>query len=151
MLPASVVMPDPSWPPVLVGGAPTIGMPGAEVPINPLAKSLVKARKALARKSKRFARTLRAVSDRLHKVVDKVLDALGVSPSLRNQVQRSICAVTGHPVDIASGKLFMDFVDLTFQGPLPFQLERVWFSTSTYDGPLGYRWHHNPYLVCAGS
>jgi YD repeat-containing protein len=86
-------------------------------------------------------RHLRAVSDRLHKLAGKVFDKLGLSPSLRNKVHRSICAVTGHPVDIATGKLFTEFVDLRLGGPFPFALERVWHSTSTYQGPFGHGWH----------
>jgi len=26
---------------------------------------------------------------------------------------------------------------------MPFIFERVWFSTSVYEGPLGHGWHHN--------
>lgn len=29
----------------------------------------------------------------------------------------------GHPVDIATGKVFTEFVDLVLHGPVPFSLE----------------------------
>ena len=143
MLPTSVVMPIPGGPPVLVGGAPTILMPGAEVLISPLAKGLVRARKALAKKSKRFARAMKASSERLHGAAGAVLDMLGASKKslLRNKVHRDICTATGHPVDVASGKVFTDFVDLTLAGRLPFVLDRVWYSSSSYRGPFGHGWH----------
>ncbi len=145
MLPVSVVMPIPAGPAVLVGGPPTIIMPGMEALIGPLGKGMFKSLRALAKKSRKFARKIKAVSDKLHKLADKVLDKLKLKKGslVRNQVHRSICAVTGHPVDIATGKLFTDFVDFEISAPLPFKLERVWFSTSTYEGPLGYGWHHN--------
>ena len=152
MLPVSVVLPIPSGPPVLVGGPPTIQDIGLLDVVGPLAKGLGKARKALAKRSKKFARGMRSLSKKLHNAAGKVLDALKLEKKslLRNKVQRGICAVTGHPVDIATGKLFTDFVDLELQGPLPFKLERVWYSTSTYDGPLGHGWHHSLDLaLCA--
>jgi YD repeat-containing protein len=76
-------------------------------------------------------------------MADKVFDRLKLNKAgaPRNAVSRAICTVTGHPVDVASGKLFTDFVDLELRGPLPFKLERVWYSTSTYEGPLGHGWH----------
>ena len=143
MLPVTMVMPIPAGAPVLVGGAPTISMPGPELLLGPLAKSLVKIRKAVVKRSKRARRGLKALSKRVHGVADEVLDKLRVGPesALRNQVHRNICAVTGHPVDIATGKMFTEFVDLTLGGPLPFAIERVWYSTSTYVGPFGHGWH----------
>lgn len=60
----------------------------------------------------------------------------------RNSAHRDACSSTGHPVDIATGKVFTSFTDLELPGPLPFRLDRVWFSTSDYVGPFGYGWHH---------
>jgi RHS repeat-associated protein len=51
--------------------------------------------------------------------------------------------VTGHPVDVATGKVFTDAVDFELPGPIPFRWERVWYSCSVYDGPLGHGWHHS--------
>ena len=145
MLPTGIVMPIPTGPMVMVGGAPTIIMPGLDALIAPLGKALARARKALAKRSKKFARKMKDLSRKLLKLADKALDKLKLKKNslIRNKVHRGICAVTGHPVDIATGKLFTDFVDLEFAGPLPFKLERVWYSTSTYKGPLGHGWHHN--------
>ena len=82
------------------------------------------------------------VSGAAHRGVDKVLPQR-LNDQTRNTVHRQVCKVTGHPVDIATGKVFTSFTDLELPGPLPFVLDRVWFSTSKYDGPFGYGWHHS--------
>ena len=70
-------------------------------------------------------------------------DKLKLGAAARNRVERAICTVTGHPVDVATGKVFTDKVDLALPGPIPFAFERVWYSTSTHAGPLGHGWHHS--------
>lgn len=75
-----------------------------------------------------------------HAGVDKLGDKL--NDTARNAAHRTVCAVTGHPVDIATGKVFTSFTDLELLGPLPLQFERVWYSTSAYVGPFGHGWHH---------
>jgi RHS repeat-associated protein len=146
MLPTSTVMAIPGAGLVMIGGAPTISMPGPEILLGPIAKRLGKQ----MRKMKRLRtlahllhRKARVSSRYLNKVADRVFAKLKLNKSgaVRNAVSRAICTVTGHPVDVATGKLFTEFVDLELLGPLPFKLERVWYSTSTYDGPLGHGWH----------
>jgi RHS repeat-associated protein len=53
-----------------------------------------------------------------------------------------ICFFTGHPVDVASGMVMTSSVDFKLPGPIPFQLERTYYSRSDYDGPLGFGWRH---------
>lgn len=74
------------------------------------------------------------VSDRLH--------ALLKAPpgSWRSKI---ICFLTGHPVDVATGMMLTDAVDLELPGPIPFKMERTYYSRSTYNGPLGYGWAHS--------
>lgn len=36
----------------------------------------------------------------------------------------------------------IDHTDIQLPGPIPFTWERVWYSTSTHQGPLGSGWHH---------
>ncbi len=142
VLPTSVVLPIPAGPPVMIGGPPTISMMalGMRAGMAALGKAFKKLRK-LQKASKRMKR----LSKRIHKAADKVLDKVGVKKGsrLRNRIHRGICSVTGHPVDVATGKMFTEAVDLELPGPLPFKLERVWYSTSTYQGPLGHGWHHS--------
>lgn len=82
------------------------------------------------------------ISGAAHRGADKVLPKRLNDPT-RNKVPRDVCKSTGHPVDIATGKVFTSFTDLELPGPLPFVLDRVWFSTSKYDGPFGHGWHHS--------
>jgi RHS repeat-associated protein len=140
MLPTTIVIGIPMGMPVLVGGPPTInmaalGMAAAMKALGPALKKL----RALQKKSAR----VKKISDAIHKKANKLMDKLGVPPNIRNKVHKSICTVTGHPVDVASGKLFTDAVDFQLPGPIPLKWERTWFSTSVYQGPLGHGWHHS--------
>ncbi|WP_430931177.1 DUF6531 domain-containing protein [Saccharicrinis sp. 156] len=140
MLPTSIVTPIPAGAPVLVGGAPTISLMavGMKLGMAGLGKLAGKLRK-MQKSSKR----MKKISDKLHKAADKIMDKLGVPPSVRNKVHRGICSVTGHPVDIATGKVFTEHTDIQLPGPIPFSWERVYFTTSMYEGPMGHGWHHS--------
>jgi RHS repeat-associated protein len=140
VLPLSIVMGIPLGMPVLVGGPPTInmmalGMSAVMKALGPAVKKL----RALQRKSTR----VKKISNAIHERAKKLMDKIGVPPNVRNKVHKSICTVTGHPVDVASGKLFTEAVDFELPGPIPLKWERTWFSTSVYDGPLGHGWHHS--------
>ncbi len=139
MLPTSIVTPIPAGLPVLVGGPPTISLMaiGMKLGMAGLGKIAGKLRR-MQKSSKR----MKNISDKIHKAADKIMDKLGVPPNVRNKVHRGICSVTGHPVDIATGKVFTEHTDFELPGPIPLQWERVYFTTSNYNGPLGYGWHH---------
>ncbi|MPZ20816.1 MAG: hypothetical protein GEV06_23335 [Luteitalea sp.] len=140
VLPTSVVLAVPMGAPVLVGGAPTVSMMalGMRAGMAGLGKAFKKLRKL-----KKASRRMKALSDKIQNAARKGMNKLGVPPSLQNKVHRGICSATGHPVDVATGKVFTDAVDLHLPGPLPFDFERVWYSASTYQGPLGHGWHHS--------
>ncbi len=140
VLPTSVVLSIPLGMPVLVGGAPTIDMMGLAMAggFAALGGAFKKLRK-MQKKSKR----MKKMSDAIHKRAKKAMDKLGVPPNMRNKIHKGICSVTGHPVDVATGKMFTDHVDFSLPGPLPLVWERTWYSTSVYDGPLGHGWHHS--------
>lgn len=140
VLPTSVVLSIPLGRPVMVGGAPTIdtmglAMLGGFAALGGAFKKL----RGIQKKSPRIKR----ISDAIHERSRRAMDKLGVPPNLRNKVHKSICTVTGHPVDVATGKMFTDHVDFSLPGPLPLVWERTWYSTSVYDGPLGHGWHHS--------
>ena len=80
------------------------------------------------------------VSGRLQSAVNRVL---GEGSRAASWINRGICILTGHPVDVASGMVITESVDLELPGPIPFKFERVYHSCSTYDGPLGYGWAHS--------
>jgi RHS repeat-associated protein len=138
--PFSVVLPIPTGPPVIIGGPPTISLMalGTKLGMAGLGKGLKKLR-ALQKSSKRW----KAISQRAQKAANKVLDHVPGGDKVRNAVNRAICSVTGHPVDVATGKVFAEGLDFQLPGPLPLRWERVWYSTSIYSGPLGSGWHHS--------
>lgn len=140
VMPTSLVTAIPAGLPVLVGGPPTIDMMGVAMAggMKALGGAFGKLRK-LQKGSKR----VKKVSDAIHNKAKKAMDKLGVPPNVQNKVHKGICTITGHPVDVAAGKLFTDDIDIELPGPLPFKWERTWFSTSTYSGPLGHGWHHS--------
>ena len=53
-----------------------------------------------------------------------------------------ICFLTGHPVDVMSGRVLADAVDFELPGPIPLVFERNYDSRDRYEGPLGPAWHH---------
>lgn len=137
MLPTSVVLPIPAGGPVMVGGAPTISLMalGMKLGMAALGKFAKKFRK-LQKSSKKWKK----VSDKIHALADKALKKF--PENIRNKVHKAICSVTGHPVDIATGKVFTEITDFELPGPIPLIWERTWYSTSAYKGPLGHGWHH---------
>lgn len=139
VLPTSVVLSVPAGAPVLVGGPPTISMMamGMKAAMAGLGSAFRRLRSL-----QRGSRRMRALSDRIHGAARRAMDRLGVPPSVQNRVHRAVCTVTGHPVDVATGKVFTEAVDFELPGPIPLRWERVWYSCSTYDGPLGHGWHH---------
>jgi len=125
LLPTSIVLPIPSVPQVFVGGAPTVSLSALAMhALGPLAKQLKKGLKKV-RAAPRVSRKMKGATRYLNQVADKVFARLGISNEsrLRNRVSRAICTVTGHPVDVPTGKVFTDFVDLTLPGPLPSPME----------------------------
>ncbi|HYO65173.1 MAG TPA: DUF6531 domain-containing protein [Archangium sp.] len=140
LLPTSIALSIPAGPPVIVGGAPTISMAGllSQLAIGALLKGLKKLRKL-----QKASRKMKALSDRIHKAADKVMDKLGLGQRARNRVHRAVCSLTGHPVDIATGKVLTEDTDFVLPGPLPLVWRRVWYSTSTHTGELGHGWHHS--------
>lgn len=141
VLPTSVVLAVPMGPPVLIGGPPTISL--MALGMRAAMAGLGKAFKKL-KKMQKGSRRWKAIADRMHKAADDVMDKLGVGAGkARNRVHRAICSVTGHPVDVATGKVFTEELEFEIRGAIPFVFERVWFSTSTHEGPLGHGWHHS--------
>lgn len=138
-LPTSVVLSVPAGAPVLVGGPPTVSMLalGMKAAMAGLGKAFKKLRKL-----QKASRRMKALSDKVHKAAKKAMDKLGVPPSVQNRVHRSICSVTGHPVDVATGKVFTERRDFELPGPIPLEWTRIWYSSSVYSGPLGAGWHH---------
>jgi RHS repeat-associated protein len=113
-LPSSVVLAVPKGAPILIGG--------------PMSLDIMAAVMASLR--------TRFVSDSLHALISRL------KPSrFRNCLHRAVCFFTGHPVDVASGKVMTEFVDIELPAPLPLKVERIYSSAfASRSGPLGHGW-----------
>ena len=135
MLPTTVVLSIPMGRLVLIGGPPTIDMMAMAM------KAAMGGLKKLGKVVKEFD-AVKAFSRRVHDAAEGLCKKHGIGDRVRNAIHTAICTVTGHPVDVATGKVFTEKVDLELPGPIPFKWERKWLSTSGYQGPLGHGWHH---------
>lgn len=51
-------------------------------------------------------------------------------------------STVGRPVDVATGKMYHEMVDLRIQGPLPIEFLRRYDSQSAFNGAMGFGWQH---------
>ncbi|MEM8586187.1 MAG: DUF6531 domain-containing protein, partial [Bacteroidota bacterium] len=129
MLPTSILMAIPGGGLVMVGGPPTVSLMAVGMKVGMGALKMLKGTKKWKK-----------MSDSIHEFAEKKFK--NKSQNFRNKMHSAICAVTGHPVDIATGKVFTDATDFELPGPIPMSWERKWLSVSDYEGPLGFGWHH---------
>ena len=80
------------------------------------------------------------MSGRLRGLTNKVL---GEGTRAGRWASRLVCFLTGHPVDVMSGMVITEAVDVELPGHLPFRFERIYYSRSAEPGPLGHGWTHN--------
>ena len=142
-MPTSTLMCIPAGQPVMVGGPPTISM--SAMAMKGAMKGLKGAGKGLKKlnKLKKSSKLIKKASDKMHKAAEAAMEKMKVPKNIRNKVHKGICTVTGHPVDVATGKVFTEAFDFDLPGPIPMIWERTWFSTSEYRGPLGHGWHYS--------
>ncbi|MCK6587428.1 MAG: DUF6531 domain-containing protein [Polyangiaceae bacterium] len=116
-LPTSVVLAIPKGLPVLVGGPPAVDWMAA-------AMAFIKCK---------------WIAERLHRLVNKIKNA-----RIRNILHKGVCFLTGHPVDVATGRVLTDGVDFELPGPLPLVFERNYASSfAQRDSPVGYGFSHS--------
>lgn len=116
-LPSSSVIAIPKGPPVLVGGPPGVNLLDALLGM---------------------IRT-KWVAGYLHSLISRVKN-----DRLRNILHFGACFVTGHPIDVATGRMFTTAVDFEIEGPLPLKFERAYASSWSHRrGPLGPGWSHS--------
>ncbi len=125
-LPTATILPLPLGKPVNIGGPPTIFMS----PLGAMFKGF-----KFFRKWQKSSKFWKKISEKLH------------GKGVNSFISKLICLATGHPVDVADGKLFTDWVDFELAGPLPIEWERTYYSASSYQGPIGTGWHHS-YDIC---
>jgi len=120
-MPSSVLLAIPKGAPVQVGG--------------PLSVSLLAAALGGLRSSW-LGCAMRGLA---HRILSR-----GVFARIRGLFARRGCHFTGHPVDIATGRLMTWETDWTLPGPLPLEFERIYSSAWAHrDSPLGYGWSHS--------
>lgn len=113
---------------VQIGGFP---MPSWRVTLGALGK--------LARGLKTKVRN-RNLADKLHAWASGNFKPGRIS----NALHKSICFLTGHPVDVIGGRVITDDVDFELTGPLAFGFERNYSSTwSARDSVIGHGWSHS--------
>jgi len=116
-LPSSVAMAIPMGPPVMIGGPPALSLMDA-------AGALIKTK---------------WVAGHLHGLLSRIK-----SDRLRNLLSKAVCFLTGHPVDVATGRVLTGAVDFELPGALPLRLERHYCSAWSHRaGPLGHGWSHS--------
>ncbi|HLL05053.1 MAG TPA: DUF6531 domain-containing protein [Myxococcaceae bacterium] len=146
-LPTSVVLAIPK-------GMPVLNMPAMVPDLAGIAQRLVmmgamRLLRVVARGGARLFRALRAAQRRssgwarVSRAVRSVTDRIAPQ-RYRDRLRRAVCFVTGHPVDVATGRVFTDNIDFELPGPLPLVFERVYSSSLSWrNGPLGYGWSHS--------
>jgi RHS repeat-associated protein len=116
-LPSSVVLAIPKGLPVMMGGPPAIDWQQA---MGALLRS-------------------KWVSNHLHGLVSRIKNQ-----RWRNFFHKAVCFLTGHPVDVATGRLLTWSTDFELPGPLPLKFERNYASSwSDRDSVLGFGWSHS--------
>ena len=116
-LPSSLLLAIPKGLPVLVGGPPTFDWATAA--------------KAFFLRNKWTAGLLQQ------------LVSLLKPGRLRSLLGWAACELTGHPVDVATGRLLTRAQDYELRGPIPLVFERFYSSAwAERDSPLGFGWSH---------
>jgi RHS repeat-associated protein len=60
-----------------------------------------------------------------------------------SRLRRALCLITGHPVDIATGRVLTSQTDFELPGRIPIEFTRAYDSSAVdYEGPLGRGWMH---------
>ncbi len=129
---------DPGAPPcfgALILGVPNVLIGGFPMPPwGTILGALGKLIKGLAGKIRN-----KGLADRLHAWINKN----GKPGRLSNALHKLACFLTGHPIDVMSGRLLTDGIDFQLPGPLPLVFERNYSSTwGERDSVLGHGWSH---------
>lgn len=117
-LPSSTLLAIPKGLPVLVGGPDTFDWATA---------------------AKTFLLRNKWTAGLLHQIVDLLPPG-----RLRNLFHMGACFLTGHPVDVATGRLLANYVDIDLDGPIPIRFERFYSSAwAERDSAIGFGWSHS--------
>ncbi len=99
-----------------------------------LGKKLFAAFRAMQKESKFFA----ALSEKL------AVKAEGKLSRARAAWNRTVCFLTGHPVDVATGRMVTDHLDVQLPGVLPLRFQRFYDSSLAWrETSVGFGWSHS--------
>ncbi|NNF08187.1 MAG: hypothetical protein HKN21_15595, partial [Candidatus Eisenbacteria bacterium] len=85
------------------------------------------------------AAAMKAAAAACHRWINQNMEGGAMS----EQAHRDVCEASGHPVDVATGKMFTRNVELKLSGRIPFEFARNWSSARRVRGVLGWNWRHN--------
>ncbi len=126
-LPSSTTIPLPMGKPVMVGG--------------PYAPDLLGVLKQLAM-SYGFGALMKGLGAGMKKALTKLNHSIPKNKFTKG-LKESLCKLGFEPVDLVDGRMVYNGQDFELPGPLPVKWERRWYSDSSYEGPLGYGFHHS--------
>jgi RHS repeat-associated protein len=129
---AALMGKDPGAPPCIgsiLMGSPTVLIGG--IPLPPLEN--------YARAF--FMKLNKPLANALHSIIGKVF---GKKSRAANFFHALTCHMTGHPVDVASGRMLTSAEELRLPGPIPFVWQRQYATSwSERNGRLGWGWSHS--------
>jgi RHS repeat-associated protein len=145
-MPVSTVLVIPAGPLVIVNRPPSpdimglVFLAGGKLTSALLAKAAKWGKKlfALFRKMQKESKFFTALSEKL------CVKAEGKLSRARSAWNRVICFLTGHPVDVATGRMVTDHLDVELPGVLPLRFERFYDSSLSWrETSLGFGWSHS--------
>lgn len=121
---SSSVLAIPKGPPVMIGGPPATNWGLAQG-------------RLLQGAAGRLVRN-RWTAGKLHKLVSRL-----APERLRNLLHKSVCFLTGHPVDVANGRVLTELPGFALPGLLPLSWQPEYSSSWAHRrGTLGFGWSH---------
>ncbi len=142
-LPTSVVLAIPKGFPVLVMRPPAPDL--MSIAMGFAFKAAFKALGAALRAGARLFRALRRMQ-RGSSFFRRVSGSMrsGKPGRIRSRWNRVVCFLTGHPVDVATGRVITGQIEASLPGPLPLVVERRYDSSLSWrGGSLGRGWSHS--------
>jgi RHS repeat-associated protein len=79
----------------------------------------------------------------LLKILRLIARAVQLLLPKNSRLGNALCSFTGHPVDVASGRVYTRTSDFELKGPISINFDRLYDSSAVdYNGPLGPGWIH---------
>ncbi len=91
-----------------------------------------------ADRAKASADAMKAAAAKAHKWIDANMP----EGAARDQAHKDVCTQTGHPVDVVTGRMFIDVLDVRLPGRFPLLFERTYSSLYRESGAFGTSWRH---------